>query len=137
MGIPSMGIYATELYNQFGVEAIIRIGSAGGLGEDVHVRDVVIAMAASSNSSFGDAFGLPGHLTAAADYGMLSDAVEAAKCLQVPVKVGPVYTSDHFYYPGSGHQHQGPGPGASGPGDGGRRPLLGWPRAATRRPWPC
>lgn len=45
MGIPSMGIYATELYNQFGVEAIIRIGSAGGLGEDVHVRDVVIAMA--------------------------------------------------------------------------------------------
>lgn len=99
MGIPSMGIYATELYNQFGVEAIIRIGSAGGLGEDVHVRDVVVAMAASSNSSFGDAFGLPGHLTAAADYGMLSDAVEAAKCLQVPVKVGPVYTSDHFYYP--------------------------------------
>ena len=63
MGIPSMGLYATELYTQFDVDAIIRIGSAGGLVDEVHMRDVVIAMAASSNSSYGDAFGLPGHLT--------------------------------------------------------------------------
>ena len=67
MGIPSMGLYATELYTQFDVDAIIRIGSAGGLVDEVHMRDVVIAMAASSNSSYGDAFGLPGHLTPVAE----------------------------------------------------------------------
>ena len=51
MGIPSMGLYATELYTQFDVDAIIRIGSAGGLSDPVKMRDVVIAMAASSNST--------------------------------------------------------------------------------------
>ena len=99
MGIPSMGIYATELYTQFGVDAIIRIGSAGGLAEDVKVRDVVIAMAASSNSNYGAAFGLPGYLTPAADYGMLEHAVASARAMNLPVKVGLVYTSDFFYYP--------------------------------------
>ncbi|MBS5658765.1 MAG: purine-nucleoside phosphorylase [Oscillospiraceae bacterium] len=99
MGIPSMGLYATELYTQFDVDAIIRIGSAGGLVDEVHMRDVVIAMAASSNSSYGDAFGLPGHLTPVANYGMLANAVESAQQLGVHAKVGPVYTSDHFYYP--------------------------------------
>ena len=99
MGIPSMGLYATELYKQFDVDAIIRIGSAGGLAEDVKLRDVVIAMAASSNSEYGSAFGLPGHFTPVADYGMLANAVESAKELGVSTKVGPVYTNDHFYYP--------------------------------------
>ena len=59
----------------------------------------MIAMAASSNSSYGDAFGLPGHLTPVANYGMLANAVESAQQLGVHAKVGPVYTSDHFYYP--------------------------------------
>lgn len=99
MGVPSMGIYATELYNQFDVDAIIRIGSAGGLGEDVKVRDVVIAMGASTNSSYGDAFGLPGYLVPMADYGLLESAVQCARAMNLSVKVGPVYTSDHFYYP--------------------------------------
>lgn len=89
MGIPSMGLYATELYTQFDVDAIIRIGSAGGLVDEVHMRDVVIAMAASSNSSYGDAFGLPGHLTPVANYGMLANAVESAQQLGVHAKVGP------------------------------------------------
>ena len=99
MGIPSMGLYATELFNQFDVEAIIRIGSAGGLAEDVHLRDVVIAMAASSNSAYGDACGMPGHLVPVADFEMVLNAYEAAKALKVNAKVGKVYTSDHFYYP--------------------------------------
>lgn len=99
MGIPSMGIYATELYNQFGVEAIIRIGSAGGLTDNVKVRDVVIAMAASTNSNYGAAYGLPGVFAPAADYGMLADSVEAAKKLGVNADIGTVYSSDFFYYP--------------------------------------
>lgn len=101
MGIPSMGLYATELYDQFDVDAIIRIGSAGGLSDRVQMRDVVIAMAASSNSGYGSAFGLPGYLTPVADYGMLASAVESARELHIQAKVGPVYTSDHFYYPSS------------------------------------
>ncbi|MDD3261968.1 MAG: purine-nucleoside phosphorylase [Oscillospiraceae bacterium] len=99
MGVPSLGIYATELYNQFDVDAIIRIGSAGGLADNVKVRDVVIAMAASTNSSYGSAYGIPGQLAASADYGMLAHAVEAAKQLKVHAVVGNVYTSDFFYYP--------------------------------------
>ena len=99
MGVPSMGIYATELYTQFDVDAIIRIGSAGGLSDEVKVRDVVIAMAASSNSAYGDAYDMPGKLAAVADYGMLSDAVDSAKELNIPAVVGKVYTSDFFYYP--------------------------------------
>jgi len=99
MGIPSLGIYATELYNQFGVEAILRIGSAGGLSERVKLRDVVIAIGASTNSHYGDAFGVPGQFAATADYALLSDAAEAAGRLGVNAVVGNVYTSDFFYYP--------------------------------------
>ncbi len=102
MGIPSLGIYATELYNQFDVEAIIRIGSAGGLDDSVNAKDVVIAEAASSNSAYGDAYGIPGQLAACADYGMLETAVNAARENNIPCKVGKVYTSDFFYYPQAG-----------------------------------
>ena len=102
MGIPSLGLYATELYNQFGVEAIIRIGSAGGLAENVNVRDVVIAEGASSNSNYGNAYGIPGQLAAVADYDMLETAVDSCRTRKIPVKVGKVYTSDFFYYPQTG-----------------------------------
>lgn len=102
MGIPSMGLYATELYNQFGVEAIIRIGSAGGLAEDVNVRDIVIAQGASSNSNYGNAYGIPGQLAAIGDYDMLETAVNSCRNRNIPVKVGKVYTSDFFYYPETG-----------------------------------
>lgn len=99
MGIPSMCLYATELYNQFDVDAIIRIGSTGGLAPQVKMRDVIIAMAASTNSNYGAAFGFPGYFTPAADYGMLANAVEAAKALNIPTQVGTVFSSDHFYHP--------------------------------------
>lgn len=102
MGVPSVGIYAHELFTQFGVEAIIRIGSAGGLSEDVNAKDVVIAMAASTNSNYGNAYGIPGQLAACADYGMLETAVNAAKEKNIAYKVGKVYTSDFFYYPQAG-----------------------------------
>lgn len=102
MGVPSMGIYAHELFTQFGVEAIIRIGSAGGLDMDVDPMDVVIAQAASSNSRYGEAYGIPGQFAACADYDMLSAAVEAAGKNGVKFKVGKVYTSDFFYYPQPG-----------------------------------
>ena len=97
MGVPSLGIYATELFNQFGVDAIIRIGSTGALAEDVHVRDLVIAMTASTDSNYGSNYGLWGYFAPCANYDMLADAVDAAKEIGATYHVGAVYTADHFY----------------------------------------
>ena len=99
MGIPSMVLYAHELFNFFGVEAIIRIGSAGGISDKVHLRDVLIAMSASTNSGAGSAYDLPGVIAPTADWEMLYNAVKAAEELKVKTAVGSVYTSDFFYHP--------------------------------------
>ena len=97
MGVPSAGLYAYELYQFYGVESILRIGSAGGIGEDVKVRDVVVAMGASTNSHFADQYRFPGQLCATADYGLLRDAVTAAERMGVRADVGQVFTADQFY----------------------------------------
>lgn len=97
MGVPSVGIYSYELYQFFGVDTIIRIGSAGGIGDNVKVRDVVIALGASTNSYFADQYRFPGQLCATADYGLLKDAVAAAERLGVRADVGQVFTADQFY----------------------------------------
>ena len=99
MGIPSIVLYAHELYNFFGVEAIIRVGSAGGLGEDVHPKDVVIAQSASTNSAVGTAYDIPGTLAPTADFEMLRKAVDIADEMKVKTRVGCVYTTDFFYHP--------------------------------------
>ena len=97
MGVPSVGIYSYELYQFFGVDTIIRIGSAGGVGDNVKLRDVVIALGASTNSHFADQYRFPGQLCATADYGLLKDAVAAAEKLGVRADVGQVFTADQFY----------------------------------------
>ena len=99
MGMPSFTLYAFELFNFFGVEAIIRIGSAGGLRDDVHVRDLIIAMSASTNSSMATAYALPGIIAPTASFDLLQEAVHAADELGIHKKVGVVYTSDFFYHP--------------------------------------
>ena len=90
MGMPSMGIYSYELFSEYDVDRIIRIGSAGGYADDVHVRDVIIAMAASTDSNYASQYRLGGTFAPTADYGMLSAAVEAAQQKNIPVKVGNV-----------------------------------------------
>jgi purine-nucleoside phosphorylase len=99
MGMPSFTLYAYELYHFFGVEAIIRIGSAGGIRDDVHVRDLIIAMSASTNSTMATSYGLPGAVAPTATYELLAEAVKAADELGVHARVGTVYTSDFFYHP--------------------------------------
>ena len=99
MGMPSFTLYAYELYRFFGVEAIIRIGSAGALGEDTHLRDLVIAMSASTNSSMVTAYPMPGIVAPTASFDLLQEAVRAADELGIHRKVGSVYTSDFFYHP--------------------------------------
>ena len=99
MGVPSLGLYVHELFNFFGVEAVIRVGSAGGLQDSVHVRDVVVAMSASTNSGFLTSYDLPGYPAPTDDFDMLRTAVAAADELGVTTDVGSVYTSDFFYHP--------------------------------------
>ncbi|MBE6010849.1 MAG: purine-nucleoside phosphorylase [Lachnospiraceae bacterium] len=99
MGVPSMVLYAHELYNFFDVESIIRVGSGGGLQDDVHVRDVVIAMTASTNSAHIGSYPLVGTPAPTADFEMLRAAVNAAEEMGVTADVGSVYTSDFFYHP--------------------------------------
>ena len=99
MGMPAIGIYSWELYASYGVENIIRVGSAGAIQDDVNVMDVVIAQGACSNSSYAANFGFPGFWAPIADYGLLSKAVEAAAERGVKYHVGNIFSSDNFYYP--------------------------------------
>jgi purine-nucleoside phosphorylase len=97
MGMPSIGIYSYELYNFFGVENIIRIGSAGGLADDIKLRDVVIGMGACTNSCYQEQYGLGGNYAPIADFELLRKAVEEAEKLGVRYKVGNLLSSDVFY----------------------------------------
>lgn len=97
MGIPSIGIYSYELFHFYDVDSIIRIGSAGGFADDVHVRDVVIGMGASTNSNYAAQYKLPGTFAPIADYSLLRKAVEVAESKNINVKVGNILSSDTFY----------------------------------------
>lgn len=97
MGMPSIGIYSYELFNFYGVENIIRVGSAGAIQDDVNVMDVVIGMGASVVSDYPNQFECPGHLAPLADYELLSKAVETAKELGANVRVGNILSEDAFY----------------------------------------
>ncbi len=97
MGIPSIGIYSYELFNMYDVQSIIRIGSAGGLGKDIQVRDLVAGMGACTNSNYGAQYGLPGTFAPIASWRLLQEADAAAKSLGIPMKVGNLLSSDTFY----------------------------------------
>ena len=97
MGIPSMAIYSEELFNVFGVENIIRMGTAGGISDDVKLRDIVIAMGCSTNSNYIYQFGLPGTYAPLPDYGLLSTVVDICEKRGTRYKVGNVLSSDVFY----------------------------------------
>lgn len=99
MGMPSIGIYSYELFNFYGVEEIIRVGSAGSLQEDVHVRDIVFAMGANTDSNYISQYGLPGTFAPTCDYSLLARGVKAAENLKVNYHVGNVLSTDTFYSP--------------------------------------
>ena len=97
MGIPSIGIYSYELYNFFGVENIMRIGSAGAMQKDVHVRDIVIGMGACTNSNFASQYNMPGAFAPIASYEMMKTAIECAEKIGANYHVGNLLSSDTFY----------------------------------------
>ena len=97
MGMPSVGIYTYELFNFYGVDNIIRIGSAGALSDRLKLKDVVIGMGACTDSNYAAQYGLPGTFAPIADYGLLRRAVEVAEKQGTNVVVGNVLSSDAFY----------------------------------------
>ena len=97
MGQPSIGIYSYELYNFYGVENIIRVGSCGSFDKDLHVRDIIIAQGACTNGNYASQYRLPGTFCPIADFDLLRRAVESAEKHDVNYKVGNILSSDTFY----------------------------------------
>lgn len=97
MGIPSIGIYSYELFNFFGVESIIRVGSAGSLRADIHVRDIVLGQGACTNSDYASQFVTRGTVAPIADFKLLSAAVAASEAAGANYHVGNLFSSDTFY----------------------------------------
>lgn len=99
MGQPSTAIYVHELINVYGVKTLVRVGTCGGLNTKVKVRDVVIGVAASTDSTIvKSAFGAYS-FAPAADFALLRAAADAAQALGKTVHVGGILSSDIFYHP--------------------------------------
>lgn len=97
MGIPSIGIYSYELFNFYGVDNIIRVGSAGAIAHDVSVGDIIIGMGASTNSNYISQFDFPGNYAPTASYTLMERAIDVCKNTNVKYHVGNIFSSDIFY----------------------------------------
>ncbi|MEG2002714.1 MAG: purine-nucleoside phosphorylase [Clostridia bacterium] len=98
MGVPSIGIYSFELFNFYGVENIIRIGSAGAIDADLHLRDIVVGVGACTNSNYARQFELPGTFAPIASYELVRKADDMARQLGIKnIKFGNLLSSDTFY----------------------------------------
>ena len=97
MGMPAIGIYSHELYNFFGVENIIRVGSAGSIQDHINLYDIVIGQGACTDSNFAHQFHVPGTFAPIADFDLICQAVEACKAHGATYHVGNINSSDVFY----------------------------------------
>lgn len=97
MGVPSISIYVNELLREYGAKQLIRVGTCGGMHESVRIRDVILAMTATTDSAANQQL-FPGFTYAPhADYELLSRAFQASVARGLPVKVGNILTADTFY----------------------------------------
>ena len=97
MGMPAIGIYSHELFNFFGVENIIRVGSAGAIQENIHLYDLVIGQGACTDSNYAAQFHYPGTFAPIASWELVSEAVKAAEANGAVYHVGNLSSSDVFY----------------------------------------
>ena len=97
MGVPSIGIYSYELFNHYDVDTIIRVGTCGAYQENIHVRDIVVAVGASSNSNYASQFNLNGNFSAIADFSMIRACDRVCQNYDVKTHFGNVLTTDIFY----------------------------------------
>ncbi len=99
MGIPSASIYYKELITEYGVKSLIRVGSCGAISRDIKVRDIVIGMGACTDSKVNRTRFKDHDFAAIADYHLLERAVNAARSMNLSVKVGNLFSADLFYNP--------------------------------------
>ena len=97
MGMPAIGIYSYELFHFYGVENIIRIGTAGSLSREIGLRGLCAAMSCFTNSTFGDQYGFSGKIPPTASYKLLRRADETAEKLGIPLHIGTFLSTDVFY----------------------------------------
>ena len=97
MGMPAIGIYSYELFNMYGVQSIIRVGSAGAVSDALKLKSIVIGMSASYQSDFMRQFDLPGTYAPTASFRLLLKAYETAKAMNLDYHVGPIVSGDCFY----------------------------------------
>ncbi len=97
MGQPSIGIYSYELFNFYGVQNIIRIGSCGSFDKELHVRDIIIALGACTNGNYAMQYNLPGTFCPIADFSLAKRASELCEKAGLKYKVGNIFSSDMFY----------------------------------------
>ena len=97
MGMPSMAIYSYELFNMYGVENILRVGSAGAVSMELKLRDIVLGQGACTSSSMQDNFGVHGHFAPIADFDLLRCAAQICEERKLCYKAGNLISSDIFY----------------------------------------
>jgi len=97
MGIPSISIYANELITEYGVQNVIRIGTCGAMQEDIHLKDVILAMSASTDSSLNKIRFNNMDFAPTASFPLLLKAYNNAVKEDIPVKVGNILSTDTFY----------------------------------------
>ena len=97
MGMPSIAIYSHELYSEYGVENILRIGSAGSISKKLRLRDVAAGIGSCTDSNFMSQYGLPGTYAPTCSFALLQAAVSAADALGISMPVGNFLSSDAFY----------------------------------------
>jgi len=97
MGMPAIGIYSHELFTKFGVENIIRVGSAGSIQDHINLYDIVLGQGACTDSNWAAQFHLPGTFAPIADFTLLCEAVKACENHSATYHVGNINSSDVFY----------------------------------------
>ena len=97
MGMPSLSIYANELIKDYGAKTLIRIGSCGGMQPHVGIRDIILAMTASSISTPSLGIFKEFNFAPCADYALLEAAARAAQAKAIATHIGGIYSSDVFY----------------------------------------
>ena len=97
MGVPSISIYAHELIVDYGVKNLIRVGSCGAIQKHINLRDIIIAIAASSTVNFNEKRFIGGSYAPTANFDLLMKAVNLAKQKNIPIQAGNVLTNDLFY----------------------------------------
>ncbi|BBN98997.1 purine-nucleoside phosphorylase [Sporolactobacillus terrae] len=97
MGIPSISIYVNELIRDYGVKKLIRVGTCGGVQKGIHVRDVILAMSATTDSAVNRGIFPEINFAPTADFSLLHKAYTVGKKLGVPLRAGNVLSADVFY----------------------------------------